>query len=46
MRAVQYRIVKEANKWVGDHAMDDRPAYTFYKGMENAEERDLTRQII
>jgi hypothetical protein len=25
--------------------MDDRPAYTFYTGEENADERDLTRQI-
>ena len=25
--------------------LDDRPAYTFYTGEENEEERDLTRQI-
>ena len=40
-----YKVVKEANQWVEDPAMDDRPAYTFYTGEENAEERDLTRQI-
>ena len=42
----QYKIVKQANQWVEDPDMlDDRPAYTFYTGEENEEERDLTRQI-
>ena len=41
-----YKIVKSANQWVEDPGMlDDRPAYTFYTGEEDAEERDLTRQI-
>ena len=41
-----YKIVKQANQWVEDPDMlDDRPAYTFYTGEENEEERDLTRQI-
>jgi hypothetical protein len=41
-----YKIIKQANQWVEDPDMlDDRPAYTFYTGEENEEERDLTRQI-
>jgi hypothetical protein len=42
----RYKLVKQANQWVEDPDMlDDRPAYTFYTGEENEEERDLTRQI-
>ena len=42
----RYKIVKQANQWVEDPDMlDDRPAYTFYTGEENEDERDLTRQI-
>jgi len=41
-----YKIIKQANQWVEDpNMLDDRPAYTFYTGEENEEERDLTRQI-
>jgi hypothetical protein len=41
----RYKIIKQANQWVEDPEMDDRPAYTFYTGEENVEERNLTRQI-
>lgn len=40
-----YKIVKKAGQWVEDPDMEDKPAYTFYTGEEDAEERDLTRQI-
>lgn len=40
-----YKIVKKAGQWVEDPDMSDKPAYTFYTGEEDAEERDLTRQI-
>lgn len=41
-----YRIVKEANQWVEDPAMDnDKPAYAFYSGEEDPEQRELMRQI-
>ena len=40
-----YKIVKKAGQWVEDPEMEDKPAYTFYTGEEDAEERDLTRQI-
>jgi hypothetical protein len=40
-----YKIVKKAGQWVEDPEMTDKPAYTFYTGEEDAEERDLTRQI-
>jgi hypothetical protein len=40
-----YKIVKKAGQWVENPDMEDKPAYTFYTGEEDAEERDLTRQI-
>jgi hypothetical protein len=40
-----YKIVKKAGQWVEDPDMTDKPAYTFYTGEEDVEERDLTRQI-
>ena len=42
----RYKLIKQANQWVEDPDMlDDRPAYTFYTGEENVEERNLCRQI-
>lgn len=40
-----YKLIKQANQWVEDPEMDDRPAYTFYTGEEQEDLRDLTRQI-
>jgi hypothetical protein len=40
-----YKIVKQAGQWVESPEMVDKPAYTFYTGEENVEERNLTRQI-
>ena len=40
-----YKLIKKAGQWVEDPDMADKPAYTFYTGEEDAEERDLTRQI-
>lgn len=42
----EYKIVKEANQWVEDPSMDpEKPAYAFYSGEENPEEREYMRQI-
>jgi len=42
----QYKIVKEANQWVEDPAMDaEKPAFAFFTGNENMEEREYMRQI-
>ena len=41
-----YRLVKEANQWVVDPTLDPaKPAYAFYTGEEDAEEREYMRQI-
>jgi hypothetical protein len=41
-----YKIVKEANQWVEDPSMDpEKPAYAFYSGEEDAEQREFMRQI-
>lgn len=41
-----YRIVKEANQWVEDPAMDpEKPAYCFYTGEEDVDQREYMRQI-
>lgn len=41
-----YRIVKEANQWVEDPTMDaEKPAYAFYSGEEDPEQREFMRQI-
>ena len=41
-----YRIVKEANQWVEDPTMDpEKPAYAFYSGEEDVEQREYMRQI-
>lgn len=42
----QYTIVKEANQWVEDPALDpEKPAYAFFTGTEDMEQRELMRQI-
>jgi hypothetical protein len=42
----QYKLSKEANQWVEDPAMDaDKPAYAFYTGNEDMQEREFMRQI-
>lgn len=41
-----YKIVKEANQWVEDPTMDEnKPAYAFYSGEEDPEQREFMRQI-
>jgi hypothetical protein len=41
-----FRLVKEANQWVVDPTLDStKPAYAFYTGEEDAEEREYMRQI-
>jgi hypothetical protein len=42
----EYKITKEANQWVEDPSLDaDKPAYTFFTGNEDMEQRELMRQI-
>ena len=42
----QYKLVKEAGQWIEDPNLDaDKPAYAFFTGNEDAEERELMRQI-
>ena len=42
----QYKIVKEAGQWIEDPAMDaEKPAFAFFTGNENMEEREMMRQI-
>lgn len=42
----QYKVVKEAGQWVEDPALDaDKPAFAFFTGLEDAEEREYMRQI-
>lgn len=41
-----YKIKKEANQWVEDPAMDpEKPAYCFYTGEEDVDQREYMRQI-
>jgi hypothetical protein len=41
-----YRIKKEANQWVEDPSMDpEKPAYCFYTGEEDVDQREYMRQI-
>ena len=41
-----YKLVRQAGQWVEDPDMkDDKPAYAFYTGEEDAEGRELSRQI-
>ena len=42
----QYKIVKEANQWIEDPSLDaEKPAFAFFTGNENMEEREYMRQI-
>jgi hypothetical protein len=42
----EYKLSKEANQWVEDPTLDaDKPAFAFYTGKEDAEEREYMRQI-
>jgi hypothetical protein len=42
----QYKIVKDANQWIEDPALDaDKPAFAFFTGLEDSEEREYMRQI-
>jgi hypothetical protein len=42
----QYKLAKEANQWVEDPKLDaDKPAFAFFTGNEDAEEREYMRQI-
>ncbi len=42
----EYKLVKEANQWVEDPALDpEKPAFAFYTGKEEAEQREYMRQI-
>lgn len=42
----QYKLVKEANQWIEDPSLDpEKPAFAFYTGKEDADEREYMRQI-
>jgi hypothetical protein len=42
----EYRLTKEANQWIEDPALDpEKPAFAFYTGTEDAEQREYMRQI-
>jgi len=42
----EYKLVKEANQWVEDPSLDpEKPAFAFYTGNEDAEQREYMRQI-
>jgi hypothetical protein len=42
----EYKLVKEANQWIEDPALDpEKPAFAFYTGNEDAEQREYMRQI-
>jgi hypothetical protein len=42
----QYKLAKEANQWIEDPALDaEKPAFAFFTGKEDPEERELMRQI-
>jgi hypothetical protein len=42
----RYRIVRENNQWIEDKTLDpEKPAYAFYTGGEDADEREYMRQI-
>ena len=42
----QYKLAKEANQWVESKDMDpEKPAYAFYTGKEDQQEREYMRQI-
>jgi hypothetical protein len=42
----EYKLAKEANQWVEDPSLDpEKPAFAFYTGKEDADEREYMRQI-
>ena len=42
----EYKLSREANQWVEDPTLDpDKPAFAFYTGNEDAEQREYMRQI-
>ena len=42
----QYKIVKEAGQWIEDPTLDpEKPAFAFYTGKEDEDEREYMRQI-
>ena len=42
----RYKIKKENNQWIEDPSLDaEKPAYAFYSGQEDPEEREMMRQI-
>ena len=42
----EYKLAKEANQWIEDPALDpEKPAFAFYTGNEDAEQREYMRQI-
>jgi hypothetical protein len=41
----EYKLVKEANQWIEDPSLPDKPAFAFYTGKEDAEQREYMRQI-
>lgn len=42
----EYKLTKEANQWIEDPSLDpEKPAFAFYTGNEDAEQREYMRQI-
>ena len=42
----EYKVIKEAGQWIEDPALDpEKPAFAFYTGAEDAEQREYMRQI-
>jgi hypothetical protein len=42
----EYKLAKEANQWVEDPSLDpEKPAYAFFTGNEDMEQREFMRQI-
>ena len=42
----EYKLAKEANQWIEDPALDpEKPAYAFFTGNEDMEQREYMRQI-
>lgn len=42
----EYKLTKEANQWIEDPALDpEKPAYAFFTGNEDMEQREYMRQI-
>ena len=41
----RYRIINDGGQWKEDPGMEDKPAYAFYTGEENKDEREIMRQI-